>query len=264
MSDTGTSSPLPVNELSNLKPRNSKGALYFLLSTALTVTGIWLSLFNSIFVWAVGQIILAVALLQWFIILHEAGHRTLFRTKTLNTVAGHVAGLLSGSPYTSWTLIHFRHHKWTGWQDLDATTASSVNRSLSAPHTLSSSVIGVPLKLGNRIHRGAPKAPPVKQKNAQGAFDRTTLTRDMYRSKVSNDDFIPMTNRLRTTLLNRKSTVKGEYVFPGRHGGHKTIQNNRVLEAAFRRAGIGDISTHNMRKTFATRLLSRGAAITDV
>ena len=86
----------------------------------------------------------------------------------------------------------------------------------------------------------------------------------LYRSKVSNDDFIPMTNRLRTTLLNRQKAVAGEYVFPGRHGGHKTIQNNRALEAAFRRAGITDISTHNMRKTFATRLLSRGAAITDV
>jgi integrase len=86
----------------------------------------------------------------------------------------------------------------------------------------------------------------------------------LYRSKVSNDDFIPMTNRLRNTLLNRKKSVQGEYVFPGKHGGHKTIQNNRALEAAFRRAGITDISTHNMRKTFATRLLSRGAAITDV
>ena len=48
------------------------------------------------------------------------------------------------------------------------------------------------------------------------------------------------------------------------HGGHKTIQNNRALEAAFRRAGLTDVSSHNMRKTFATRLLSRGAAITDV
>jgi len=86
----------------------------------------------------------------------------------------------------------------------------------------------------------------------------------LYRSKVSNDDFIPMTNRLRTTLLNRQKAVTGEYVFPGRHGGHKTIQNKRALEVAFRRAGITDISTHNMRKTFATRLLSKGAAITDV
>jgi site-specific recombinase XerD len=30
------------------------------------------------------------------------------------------------------------------------------------------------------------------------------------------------------------------------------------------RAGLTDVSSHHMRKTFATRLLSRGAAITDV
>jgi len=86
----------------------------------------------------------------------------------------------------------------------------------------------------------------------------------LYRTKVSNDDFIPMTNRLRATLLNRQKAVEGEYVFPGRFGGHKTIQNNRALEAAFKRAGLTDISSHNLRKTFATRLLNRGAAITDV
>jgi integrase len=86
----------------------------------------------------------------------------------------------------------------------------------------------------------------------------------LYRSKVSNDDFIPMTKRLRTVLLNRRKMVDGDYVFPGRFGGHKTIQNNRALEAAFRRAGVTNVSSHNLRKTFATRLLSRGAAITDV
>jgi len=73
-----------------------------------------------------------------------------------------------------------------------------------------------------------------------------------------------MTNRLRVTLLNRHKVVDGDYVFPGRFGGHKTIQNNRALEAALRRAGVTDVSSHNLRKTFATRLLSRGAAITDV
>ena len=64
--------------------------------------------------------------------------------------------------------------------------------------------------------------------------------------------------------MNRRKAVDSEYVFPGRFGGHKTIQNNRALESAFRRAGLDDISSHNLRKTFATRLLSRGAAITDV
>jgi len=33
---------------------------------------------------------------------------------------------------------------------------------------------------------------------------------------------------------------------------------------AIRRAGVKDVSSHNLRKIFATRLLSRGAAITDV
>ena len=75
---------------------------------------------------------------------------------------------------------------------------------------------------------------------------------------------IPMTNRLHATLLNRQKAVEDEYVFPGRLGGHKTTQNNRALEAAFKHAGLTDVSSHNMRKTFATRLLNRGAAITDV
>ncbi len=86
----------------------------------------------------------------------------------------------------------------------------------------------------------------------------------LYRSKVSNDDFIPMTKPLRMTLLNRRKATEGEYVFPVRFGGHKTIKNNRALEAAFRRAGATDVSSHNLRKTFATRLLNRGAGITYV
>ena len=44
----------------------------------------------------------------------------------------------------------------------------------------------------------------------------------------------------------------------------ETILNNRALEAAVRRAGVTDVSSHNLQKAFATRLLSRGAAITDV
>jgi integrase len=39
---------------------------------------------------------------------------------------------------------------------------------------------------------------------------------------------------------------------------------DRALDSAFRRAGVADVSSHNLRKTFATRLMSRGAAITDV
>ena len=49
----------------------------------------------------------------------------------------------------------------------------------------------------------------------------------LYRSKVSNDDFIPMTNRLRTTLLNRQKAVEGEYVFQVDMDGTKQF---RIIE----------------------------------
>ena len=94
------------------------------------------------------------------------------------------------------------------------------------------------------------------------AFDNGVIY--LYRSKVSNDDYIPMTNRLLLTLRNRRKDIVGEYVFPGRYGGHRSVKKNRALTAAFRRAGLKDISPHCLRRTFATRLLSRGSAITDV
>ncbi|MCG7946179.1 MAG: hypothetical protein N0C84_07520 [Candidatus Thiodiazotropha taylori] len=75
-------------------------------------------------------------------------------------------------------------------------------------------------------------------------FDNSDIY--LYRPKVSNDDFIPMTNRLRTTLLNRKKIVDDEHVFPGRNGRHKTVQKNRGLEAEFKQAGVIDISSHNL------------------
>ena len=45
---------------------------------------------------------------------------------------------------------------------------------------------------------------------------------------------------------------------------HRRSVFPRAGRATFRRAGVTDVSSHNLRKTFATRLLSRGAAITDV
>lgn len=104
--------------------------MYLLQAVLLTALGIWLSVSGLFFGWIIGQSILALAFLQWFILLHEAGHRTLFRSRALNTIAGHISAFCAGFPYSSWVLIHFRHHKWTGWQDLDATTASLVPRPL--------------------------------------------------------------------------------------------------------------------------------------
>lgn len=94
------------------------------------VVGIALSAGGVGWAWLAGQVLLGFGFLHAFILLHEAGHGTLFGKRRLDLVAGHVAGLLTLLPFWSWQRIHFRHHRFTGWQDLDATTAALVPRPL--------------------------------------------------------------------------------------------------------------------------------------
>jgi fatty acid desaturase len=95
---------------------------------ATTAVGIALTLQARLVPWAAGQLILALALVQWFVVLHECGHDTLFRTRRLHAIVGRIAGAFAAIPYACWTRVHGRHHRWTGWQDLDPTTAALVPR----------------------------------------------------------------------------------------------------------------------------------------
>jgi len=100
----------------------------------MTIAGLTLSRFDGI-VWLAGQVLVALALVQWFIILHECGHETLFRRSSFNVATGYVAAFFSGIPFICWKRVHGLHHRWTGWQDLDPTTASLVPRPLSPIET---------------------------------------------------------------------------------------------------------------------------------
>ena len=119
--------PRPA-ELQHLRPSNLAGALAVGGVAATTAVGIALALQPRLVLWAAGQLILALALVQWFVVLHECGHDTLFRTRRLHAVIGRIAGAFAAIPYACWTRIHGRHHRWTGWQDLDPTTAGLVPR----------------------------------------------------------------------------------------------------------------------------------------
>ncbi len=120
----------PVSTFSDLKPSDCMGALYFIGCSSITCLAIYLSNSDQSAIWLGGQTLLALAMLQWFVLIHEAGHKTLFRHGLLNRICGHVASLLAGIPFDCWTLVHAAHHRWTGWQDLDATTATLVPRKL--------------------------------------------------------------------------------------------------------------------------------------
>jgi omega-6 fatty acid desaturase (delta-12 desaturase) len=115
-------------ELRHLRPSNLAGALAVATVVTITAIGVALALQPSLLPWAAGQLILALALVQWFVVLHECGHDTLFRLRRLHAIVGRIAGAFAAIPYASWTRIHSRHHRWTGWQDLDPTTAALVPR----------------------------------------------------------------------------------------------------------------------------------------
>ncbi len=124
---THTHAPRPV-DLRHLRPSNAAGLAAVSAVAGATVAGLALALQPRFLGWAAGQLLLALAFVQWFVLLHECGHDTLFRARRLNTIVGRIAAFFSIIPYASWTRVHGRHHRWTGWQDLDPTTESLVPR----------------------------------------------------------------------------------------------------------------------------------------
>jgi fatty acid desaturase len=117
--------------LTHLRPTDRHGFGLTGLAVGSTTVALWLSVGGGWVSWIVGQVVLAASLVQWFAILHECGHRTLFRARRLNAAIGLLAGFVTMIPYWSWVRVHGRHHKWTGWQDLDPTTESLVPRHLT-------------------------------------------------------------------------------------------------------------------------------------
>jgi fatty acid desaturase len=124
---TALSPPRPA-ALRHLHATDSAGVLFLAANTTITAGGLWLSFSESAVVWGIGQTLLGMAMVEWFVLLHECGHNTLFRSRTCNTVAGHVAGAFALIPFALWKHVHHLHHKWTGWQDLDPTTSGLVPR----------------------------------------------------------------------------------------------------------------------------------------
>ena len=125
------------------RPSDKLGLLHTAGVASVTSLGLLLSFSSRGVVWLGGQILLAVALVQWFIVLHECGHETLFRRPALNALVGRIASFFSVIPFVCWKRVHAKHHRWTGWQDLDPTTASLVPRPL---RTIERAVIRVSWK----------------------------------------------------------------------------------------------------------------------
>jgi fatty acid desaturase len=126
--DAHPATPPRPADLRHLRPTNAAGLAAFGLVSLTTVAGLVMASRAGVIAWTAGQLLLALAFIQWFVLLHECGHDTLFRSRRPNVWAGYIAAFFAIIPYASWTKVHGRHHRWTGWQDVDPTTVSLVPR----------------------------------------------------------------------------------------------------------------------------------------
>lgn len=115
----------------NLKFRNYRSHLGWAYWTlfkvlALTALSIGLSYSGFLIFLIMGQVLLAISILQWFILLHDFGHNHFFKSEIANSFWGHIASLFCLVPFTPWKAIHAKHHTWTGWQDKDPTMETTL------------------------------------------------------------------------------------------------------------------------------------------
>lgn len=121
-----------VAELRHLKSSNWRALGVTAAVSAGTALAIWLSISPNRWIWLLGQLLLGGSMIQWFVLLHDCGHRHFFASRWLNVVVGHVAGLFCMLPFFPWQHIHRDHHLWVGWGDLDPTLQATRPQELPA------------------------------------------------------------------------------------------------------------------------------------
>src|SRR6266481_1389032 len=66
---------------------------------------------------ALGIFLISLFGLRIFVLMHECGHNSLFRTRSLNRAFGFVLGVISGMPQYVWSKHHNFHHANNGnWE----------------------------------------------------------------------------------------------------------------------------------------------------
>lgn len=79
---------------------------------------LWIVMYQSFAYSYIYTLILAVPasgfLVRLFIIFHDCGHGSFFRSRRANKVVGTILGILTFTPYDKWHDLHHQHHASTG------------------------------------------------------------------------------------------------------------------------------------------------------
>ena len=84
------------------------GALFYLAMTSLA-TSLWLA--------AAYTLLLSLFIVRTFMLMHDAGHLSLFQSRNLNAISGFFTGVVVGMPQYVWSQHHNHHHATNGnWE----------------------------------------------------------------------------------------------------------------------------------------------------
>lgn len=99
------------------KPDNAKG-LTQVVTTLAPIAVLWyvaaMSVGVSYWVTAGVTLLMSLFLLRVFVLMHECGHGSMFRTAWLNKTLGFLFGVVSGMPQYVWSQHHHFHHVTNG------------------------------------------------------------------------------------------------------------------------------------------------------
>ena len=124
--DPATPSPLPPvtqwkEAIAPFQEPSTWRALVQVIDTLAPLAALWYVMYLSLSVsmWLALPVaaLAGVLLVCVFIIFHDCGHGSFFRSRLANDVTGFVAGLLTFTPYYQWRWEHARHHATAGHLD---------------------------------------------------------------------------------------------------------------------------------------------------
>jgi omega-6 fatty acid desaturase (delta-12 desaturase) len=109
--------PSPV-ELRAFQEPSLKGSLWQLANSLIPYLALWALMIQTVHRSYPLTLLLAVLasgfLVRIFIIFHDCGHGSFFRSRRLSDVVGFFTGLLTLTPYREWWHSHALHHAQTG------------------------------------------------------------------------------------------------------------------------------------------------------
>lgn len=93
-------------------------SIWQIVNTFIPYVGLWILIVYSLSVsyWLTAFLIVLAAgfLVRLFIIFHDCGHGSFFKTKRTNTIVGAFFGILAFTPYLKWHKMHMQHHATVG------------------------------------------------------------------------------------------------------------------------------------------------------